>query len=152
MYVSTRTAATTVCKRLMIRYTDLLEGISAEQLRGGFFAGWARPLTPETHLRVLHGSDAVILAIDAHSGMVVGYITMITDGVLSAFIPNIEVLADYRQQGIGSELMRRMLDKCRHIPNIDLMCDPDVQPFYERFGMQSCGGMIIRRHDMDINR
>lgn len=136
----------------MIVYTDILVDISADQLRGGFFAGWSRPLTPETHLRVLRGSDAAILAIDSDTSDVVGYITMLTDGVLSAFIPNIEVLAAYQGRGIGTELMRRMLKKLAAIPNIDLMCDPDVQPFYERFEMRPCGGMVLRKQHLDINR
>ena len=28
---------------------------------------------------------------------------------------------------------------------VDLMCDPELQPFYERFGMHRATGMIIRR-------
>ncbi|MCC6804698.1 MAG: GNAT family N-acetyltransferase [Anaerolineae bacterium] len=136
----------------MIVYTNSLEGITADHLRGGFFAGWSRTVTPETHLRTLQGADGVVLAIDDATGSVVGYITMITDGVLSAFIPNIEVLAAYQGQGIGSELMRRMFDKLKAIPNIDLMCDPAVQPFYTRFGMQALGGMAIRKRDIDINK
>ncbi len=135
----------------MITYTDSLDGITADKLRGGFFAGWSRTLTPETHLRTLIGSSGVVLAIDSESGSVVGYVTMISDGVLSAFIPNIEVLKAYQGQGIGTELMRRMLEKLKAIPNIDLMCDPDVQPFYARLGMQPLGGMAIRKFDVDIN-
>jgi ribosomal protein S18 acetylase RimI-like enzyme len=130
---------------IMIVYTDSLDGVTIDHLRGGFFAEWTRKLTPEAHLRTLQGCDAVVLALDDATGDVVGYITMLTDGVLSAFIPNIEVLAAYQGQGIGSELMRRMLDKLALIPNVDLMCDPDVQPFYEHFGMKACGGMVIRK-------
>ena len=48
----------------MISYTDSLDGISADHLRGGFFAGWPNPPSPETHLCVLHGSDHVWLARD----------------------------------------------------------------------------------------
>ena len=135
----------------MITSTDSLASITPDHLRGGFFAEWSRPLTPEIHLRTLHGSDAVVLALDDATGNVVGYVTMLTDGVLSAFIPNIEVLAAYQGQGIGSELMRRMLDKLSRIPNIDLMCDPKVQPFYARLGMRALGGMAIRKHDLQID-
>jgi ribosomal protein S18 acetylase RimI-like enzyme len=134
----------------MIIYTDSLEGITVDHLRGGFFAGWSRPLTPEIHLRTLRGATGVALALDATTENVVGYITMISDGVLSAFIPNIEVLAAYQGQGIGSELMRRMLDRLSRIPNIDLICDPDVQPFYQRLGMTPYTGMIIRKHDLQF--
>lgn len=133
----------------MIVYSDSLDGITPDHLRGGFFAEWARPLTPETHLRTLHGCDGVVLALDGEN--VVGYITAISDGVLSAFIPNLEVLKAYQGRGIGTELMRRMFDKLSDIPNIDLMCDPGVQPFYERLGMRRLVGMAMRKHDIDIN-
>lgn len=134
----------------MIRYTDSVENITVDHLRGGFFANWARPLSPENHLRILKKSDGIVLAIDDQTGNVVGYVTMLTDGVLSVFIPNIEVLEAYQGQGVGTELMRRMLDKVSAIPNVDLMCDPNVQPFYERLGMRFCGGMVIRKHHLDI--
>lgn len=136
---------------MSITYTDSLDGISADQLRGGFFDGWSRTVKPETHLRTLHGSSAVVLAIDSDTGNVVGYITMLTDGVLSAFIPNIEVLPAYKAQGIGSELFRQMLDKLSKIPNIDLMCDENVKPFYARFGMVPLGGMASRKFDLNID-
>jgi hypothetical protein len=62
--------------------TDSVEELSPEQLRG-FFVGWKEPLTPEEHLRLLRGSDAVVLARDESTGQVIGFITAITDGVLS---------------------------------------------------------------------
>ena len=45
-----------------------------------------------------------------------------------------------------------MLDKLSAIPNVDLMCNPNVQPFYERLGMRRLVGMAIRKFDLDINR
>jgi hypothetical protein len=30
---------------------------------------------------------------------------------------------------------------------IDLMCDPAVQPFYERLGMRPVIGMVVRNYD-----
>src|SRR3712207_4928397 len=104
----------------MISYTDSLAEIEARQLEG-FFVGWAHPLSSEAHLRVLHGSDAVVLAVEAASGRVVGFITALTDGELSAFIPLLEVLPEYQAQGIGTELMRRMLARLSALPNVDLM-------------------------------
>lgn len=135
----------------MITYTDSLTDITPDHLRGGFFAGWARPLTPEAHWRTLQGADGFVLAIDDSTGSVVGYITMLTDGVLSAFIPYLEVLEAYHRQGIGSELMRRMLDKLSAIPNIDLLCDAEMQPYYARFGMQPVPGMVIRKRHIPLD-
>ena len=130
----------------MIVYTDSLDGITAGKL-GGFFAGWPHPPSPDAHLKLLSGSSAVVLAVDDSAGQVVGFITALSDGVLAASIPLLEVLPAYRGRGIGSELVRRMLDRLRHHYAIDLMCDAELQPFYARFGMRPYTGMIARNYD-----
>lgn len=129
----------------MITYTGSLDAINSAQL-AGFFVDWPDHPTPETHLRLLQNSTEVVLAIDDESGQVVGYITAISDGVLSAYIPLLEVLPAHQRQGIGSELARRMLDKLEHLYMIDLLCDAGVQPFYERLGMRPATGMMIRNY------
>jgi GNAT superfamily N-acetyltransferase len=144
---------------LMITYTDSLDGITAEQLQG-FFVGWPNPPTPETHRRILAGSSHIVLALEIPSPpsplpqveertgvRVVGFINAISDGVLSAFIPLLEVLPEYQEQGIGGELARRMMDKLRPFYTIDLVCDPKLQPFYERFGMRPYSAMIARNYE-----
>ncbi len=128
----------------MIEYTDSLAGIKPHHLHG-FFVGWWKPPSPAKHLRLLQGSDYVVLALEVETGQVVGFITALTDGVQSAFIPLLEVLPAYQRRGIGQSLMREMLARLTSIPNIDLMCDPDVVQFYVRFGMQRSTGMVIRR-------
>jgi GNAT superfamily N-acetyltransferase len=100
---------------------------------------------PEAHLRLLSGSDYVVLAIDVESGQVIGFVTALTDGVLGGFIPLLEVLPTYQGRGIGQALMTRILDRLGHVPNVFLLCNPDVVPFYERFGMKPIGGMALRR-------
>ena len=40
-----------------------------------------------------------------------------------------------------------MLDTLQSIYMIDLICDPDVQPFYERLGLQRYSGMIQRNYE-----
>ena len=91
----------------MVTYTDSIADVTPAQLQG-FFVGWPNPPTPATHLRILAGSYAAVLARD-DSGAVVGFITAISDGVSAAYIPHLEVLPAYQGQGIGSELVRRML-------------------------------------------
>ena len=127
----------------MIRYTDTVDGITADMLHG-FFVGWKRPLNPETHLKVLANSSVRILALDPEGHRVVGFVVALTDYVQQAFIYTLEVLPDYQNQGIGTELMRRILDKLRGVPCIDLTCDPALQSFYSRFRMQPSVGMVIR--------
>jgi ribosomal protein S18 acetylase RimI-like enzyme len=129
----------------MIGYLTAIEGIDPGQL-AGFFAGWPNPPTPETHLRLLAGSDHVVLALDGETSRVVGFITAITDGVLTTYIPLLEVLPEYQHFGIGSELVRRMLDNLSHLYATDLLCDPNLQPYYARFGMHPVTGMMLRNY------
>lgn len=128
----------------MITYTDALDNITPEQLQG-FFVGWPNPPSPETHLQVLEGSYKIWLALDGEQ--VVGFINAISDGVLAAFIPNLEVLPDYQGQGIGSELLKRMLESLSHLYSIDLTCDDNVQAFYKKLGMHKAGGMVWRNYE-----
>jgi GNAT superfamily N-acetyltransferase len=130
-----------------ITYTTALDGVRVDHLRGGFFDGWPNPPAPATHLRMLHGSSHVVLARDAVTGQVIGFINAISDGVHSAFIPQLEVLPEYRKHGVGSELVRRMLDQLSDFYSIDLLCDADVQPFYERLGMRRATGMLRRNYE-----
>ncbi len=128
----------------LISYTTSVETITVDQL-GGFFVDWPNPPSPATHLAILQRSDHAVLALAA-SGRVVGFATAITDGVISAFVPHLEVLPEHQHQGIGSELMRRLLSLLSDFYAIDLICDPDLQPFYERFGLRSYTGMVYRNH------
>jgi len=136
----------------MIRYTDSLDGVTSEALGGGFFVGWPNPPSPETHLRLLRGSAHVWLAVDDASGQVVGFVTAVSDLVLAAYIPLLEVLPEYQGQGIGTALMQRMLESLSDIYMVDLLCDADLQPYYERLGMRRATGMLVRNYAAQSGR
>jgi ribosomal protein S18 acetylase RimI-like enzyme len=120
---------------------DALADLTADDLRGGFFEGWPNPPTPAVHLAHLQGAEVAILAIDGDTGAVVGFVTAVGDGVLAAFIPLLEVLPAYRGRGIGSELMRRLLARLSVRYSVDLVCDPDLVPFYEALGGMRLAGI-----------
>lgn len=127
-------------------YQESTDGITAEQL-GGFFVGWPDPPSPENHLRILHGSFHVVLALDAATNAVVGFVTAISDGVSCAYIPYLEVLPAYQGQGMGTELMRRILVRLESLYMVDLSCDPASKPFYEQFEMRSGVAMMQRNYN-----
>lgn len=132
----------------MIRYQENLDGVTAQSL-AGFWAGWPTPPSPETHLRILTGSEEVVLAIDPDAGdRVVGFVTAVGDGVFAGYIPLLEVLPDYQRRGIGSELVGRLLRRLADRYMVDLVCDEDLVPFYERFGMARYGAMVLRRQEV----
>jgi ribosomal protein S18 acetylase RimI-like enzyme len=77
-------------------------------------------------LKILQGSYKVVLAIDEDSGKVVGFINAIGDGVLSAYIPLLEVLPEYQNRGIGGQPIKIMLEELRDCYMIDLLCDESL--------------------------
>lgn len=129
----------------MIEYIDPLDEAENYTLEG-FCEGWKKPLTTPQLRSVINNSTFKVLAVDPDEKKVVGIITALSDQTNWAFIPYLEVLPIYQKQGIGKELMRRMLAKLSHINCIDLTCDPEMQPFYERFRMLKSEGMIIRKY------
>lgn len=135
----------------MIRYTDSLDGVDPEKLRG-FFVGWPNPPSLDTHLRILRASDAVELAIDDDTGNVVGFMNAVADGVLCAYFPLLEVLPEFQHKGIGTELTRRMLERFKDLYMVDLLCDTSVQPFYERLGLMPATAAAIRRFECQSGR
>lgn len=128
-------------------YKNSLDGISPDMLKG-FFVGWPNPPKLDTHMKMLKNSGKVIIAIDEKSNQVIGFITAISDGVLSAYIPFLEVLPEYKNKGVGSELVNQMLKELGDIYMVDLCCDEDFIPYYEKFGMMKSTGMVLRNYKM----
>ncbi|MDF1545200.1 MAG: GNAT family N-acetyltransferase [bacterium] len=114
----------------------------------GFFVGWKNPPGPGTLVKILKRSGSYVLAIDRdNENRIIGFINCLTDGILSAYIPLLEVLPEYQANGIGKELVRQLLKQLGPIYMIDLVCDREIQPFYEKAGFNSCSAMIKRDYD-----
>lgn len=126
-----------------IRYSSDPTPLRPENVEG-FFVGWPTPPDAATLVRILAGSDAVWLALDG--ARVVGFINALTDGVLNAFIPLLEVLPEYQGSGIGGELVRRMTESLGDIYAIDLVCDEGLVPFYEGSGYTKLTAMARRNY------
>jgi ribosomal protein S18 acetylase RimI-like enzyme len=133
-----------------IAYRTTTDGITPESLEGGFFEGWPNPPSPSTHLEILKGSDHVVLAMDGDE--VVGFITAISDGVLSAFITLLEVLPEYQNRGIGQSLMNQIMTEIGDIYMVDLVCDANLSRFYAELGFATTTGMSRRDYDMQPGR
>jgi len=128
-------------KVMPITYTHSLRGIEADDL-DGFFEGWPNPPEKSTFLKMLHGSQQVVVAKDGSE--VVGFVTALTDGVLTAFIPLLEVLPEYRKRGVGKELVSRVVESLEDIYSIDLVCDEGLVQFYRELGFVPLRAMSKR--------
>jgi ribosomal protein S18 acetylase RimI-like enzyme len=128
----------------MITYTFSLADTTPKDLNG-FFVGWSNPPTPEKLLEILQNSQFVLLAKDKEK--VAGFINALSDGVLTVYIPLLEVLPEYQNQGIGKMLVQRLLSRVDKYYMVDLTCDQNLQGFYEKIGMKKSFGMSLRNYN-----
>lgn len=131
---------------MRIDYRTSVSGLRWEQL-DGFFVGWPTRPTAATLLSHLERSYRCAVAVDLSGDRVVGFATAISDGLLAAYIPLVEVLPGWHERGIGTELMSVLLEQLEHLSMIDLACEEDVRPFFEKVGLTPARAMIRRNFD-----
>ncbi|NGZ76695.1 GNAT family N-acetyltransferase [Saccharibacillus sp. VR-M41] len=129
-----------------MRYLHTLDSLTEDRLAGGFFEDWPNPPSPSSFLRLLKGSSYVVLAENADTGQIVGFVNALSDGVLSAYIPLLEVIPEYRGHGIGQELVRLILEKLDGHYMVDLLCDAELESFYAKLNLRPAGGMMLRNY------
>ncbi len=127
-----------------IKYKNDTKNLTPAQLNG-FFVGWPEHPDPETHLKILNNSYAIWLAFDG--SRCVGFINALSDGIFYSFIPLLEVLPNYKGHGIGTELVKRMLETLKKMYAIDIVCDKSIAPFYEANEFERCVGMVKRNYE-----
>jgi ribosomal protein S18 acetylase RimI-like enzyme len=113
-----------------------------------FFADWPEKPSEKILRKSIQNADFVVLAIDSENKKLVGYITALSDHVLSAYIPFLEVEKNYQRKGIGKTLVRKMIEQLDHLYMIDLICDKELAGFYEEAGLESWHAMIRRNYTM----
>ncbi len=134
----------------MIRYSIDVDALDVTHLGGPFFVGWPDPPDPATHLRILRGARHAVVALDGDA--VVGFATALGDGVLAAFIPLLEVTPTHRGRGIGSELIRTLLQDIGPLYAVDAVCDPELVGFYERLGFRAGTAVVRREYRLQAGR
>jgi len=137
---------------ILILYEFYSECLQHVEIAAGFFDGWANPPSREKHRNILEKSYKSLVAIDSDCNEIIGFITIISDGILSSHIPLLEVLPRYRKQGIGSELVKRILKEFDDLYMIDLCCDKELQAFYQKTGMMKSHGMVYRNYKYQCGR
>jgi ribosomal protein S18 acetylase RimI-like enzyme len=125
------------------------DGITPAQL-GGFFEGWPNPPTPQTLHRLLTGAPYLALAVE--DGEVIGFVYAVSDGVLCAYIPLLEVRAEWRGRGIASALMDLLMEQLGGLYMVDTACDDALVPFYEGFGLRRATAMVRRDYARQSGR
>jgi ribosomal protein S18 acetylase RimI-like enzyme len=127
----------------MIAYSNSIDHLDHSDL-SGFLAHWDFEPPAGTLLKMLSHSNEVILAREVESSVLCGYITALSDGVAFAYICALEVRPEYRRRGIGSALLRRMVERL-DVFGVYLSCAPEMAPFYEAAGFTQGTSMRKRK-------
>lgn len=128
----------------MISYKQYDQTMNNTPFAEGFFKGWPNPPSEKTHRKILEDSYRAFVAVDEEKNEIVGFMNAISDGVLSCYIPLLEVVEGYQGQRIGQELAKHMLNELQDFYMVDLTCDNEKQGFYEELGMFKSYGMVLR--------
>lgn len=113
---------------------------SSEQAFALFEAtGWnvVYKISEREYEQVLRESWYTVSAYDGDK--LVGIGRMTSDGILHAMIYDMIVNPEYQGKGIGTEILKRLVDFChsRRIRDIQLFCAWGKQPFYEKNGFSA---------------
>ncbi len=130
-----------------ISYRHYDAGMDSVEIADGFFDGWPNPPSKAVHRRILEHSYLSVVAVDEENNRIVGFVNVVSDGVLSAYIPLLEVVREFQGRGVGRRLIEEVVASLSHLYMIDVACDDDLIPFYEKFGMMSGNSMILRNYN-----
>ncbi len=86
--------------------------------------------------QVLEQSSYLISAFDGKK--LAGFGRVLLDGALHAIIYDLIVIPAYKRQGIGFEILSRLLDfsRARNMTDIQLFAAKGTIPFYEKLGFK----------------
>lgn len=109
-----------------------------EELRNLYeLLGWnSLKLSANDLERMCNQSWYAVYAYDDQQ--LVGMGRVISDGVITAIICGVCVHPGYQSQGIGKEIMNRIIDHCEENKVIpQLMCVENLEPYYKALGFKT---------------
>lgn len=106
---------------------------------------WAKQRDPLHIQQMLDNSQLTLGVWDEEQ--LVGFARVVTDDLYRAWIEDIVVDETYRNQGIGSTIVKKLLKRLEHIEIVMLDCVPTLTSFYEKhqFKVKTGTSMLLIR-------
>ena len=102
-------------------------------------AWWARDRVRADVEAMLASTPIHVGLVDLQTDELVAFCRALTDRSFVALILDVIVAPARRGQGLGARLMNELLaiPEVRHAASIELVCQPELVPFYERWGFSA---------------
>ncbi|MDC0336391.1 GNAT family N-acetyltransferase [Pseudodesulfovibrio sp.] len=95
---------------------------------------WDSGKHPEKLVRAIEASHSVFTAWD--DDLLVGLISVLSDGHMAAYVHYLLVRPEYQHQGIGRRLVEHVVDAYADVPHKVLVAYDSEVGFYERCGFK----------------
>ncbi|HPY59444.1 MAG TPA: GNAT family N-acetyltransferase [Methanospirillum sp.] len=126
-----------------------------DDLRALFHAGdwWEGEWDDSVLCGIVNKSFAFVAAIGP-DGRWIGMGRIISDGVSDAYLQDIVVLPEWREKGIGTRIVEKLLSICRDagIGWIGIIAAPETSYFYRRSGFAKMNGYTPMRYEVPVHR
>ena len=126
------------------RLPDLLELFAT--------AWWMNDRTLDETTRILAESDLVFILVDQDADRLVGFARVLTDYAHVALVLDVVVATEHRGAALGAALMDAVVSHPRlaEVLSIELVCQPELVPFYRRWGFsEQVGRSLLMRRTAD---
>jgi len=118
------------------------EFLNEEKRNGDLFSlyqelGWQQFLKVDARSlrKTMQNSFYVLYVYD--EDQLIGTGRVVSDGVINAYICGIGVALSFRNQGIGSEILNRLVATCEAKKlHIQLLCEEELKGYYEKRGFE----------------
>jgi GNAT superfamily N-acetyltransferase len=96
---------------------------------------WTQSREPSAINELISNSGVAIGILSKETNELVGFARVITDTLYRAFIFDVITKKSYRNNGIGSFLLKAILEhpKVAKVERIELYCPDRLVPYYEKF-------------------
>ncbi|NGZ75676.1 GNAT family N-acetyltransferase [Saccharibacillus alkalitolerans] len=75
----------------------------------------------------------------------VGFCRAVSDGVYRAYVEDVVVLHAHRSQGIGRQLMDKMMKELSGIEVVSLFCSAKLKEYYQESGFEATRQVVMHR-------
>jgi len=126
--------------------------VSAEEVLGLFRSAWWTASRDLSGVTVMLARSDLVFAVRVE-GELAGFARVLTDEVYLAIILDVIVAPAHRGTGLGAAMMDAIVNhpKVSGARSVELVCQPDLMPFYGRWGFTDrVGRSRLMRRTADI--